>query len=583
MQKTCINCTSSFEITNDDLTFIERISPVIQGKKYLVPQPVLCPDCRLQERTCHRNERFLHKNISALSGKEIISLYNKQPLWGKPYEVFAQDEWYGDQWDPMKYGRPFDFSRSFFDQWTELHKAVPRMGLIQVGNENCEFTTGTGYCRNCYLINSSEYCEDCFYGKLLQTCRSCADCSYLYDSELCYDCFSVYKSYNCTSLSFSKNCTDCHFSNSLIGCRNCILCTNLHQKEYCIENKPVSKEEYQRSLQLFQDSHEEREKMKEKLHALEQKIPRKYANILNAENCTGDYLENCRNCTECYDLTESQDCRHVHTGVKVKDNVDCSNMYLKVELCYQVLGAIETYECAFCLFIFYSRNLLYCEYCLHCNDCFGCNGLQHKQYCIFNVQYTKEEYEELVPKIIAHMKNDDGGAMNRTSASTELSTGSASSGSWGKFFPSRLSPFGYNETLANEYLPLSKKEALKKGFLWRDLNDEPPKVQRVIPAELLPDRLSDIPADVLEWGLTCNVTERPYRIQKPELSLYRKMHIPIPRKHPDVRYDERLSLRNPRKLWKRNCMKCKKEMQTTYSPDRSEIVYCEECYLKEVY
>ena len=41
--------------------------------------------------------------------------------------------------------------------------------------------------------------------------------------------------------------------------------------------------------------------------------------------------------------------------------------------------------------------------------------------------------------------------------------------------------------------------------------------------------------------------------------------------------------RNPRKLWKRPCMKCRKEMETTYAPERSETVYCKECYLKGVY
>ncbi|MDP2669631.1 MAG: hypothetical protein Q8O99_01100 [bacterium] len=35
---------------------------------------------------------------------------------------------------------------------------------------------------------------------------------------------------------------------------------------------------------------------------------------------------------------------------------------------------------------------------------FGCSNLRNKQYCIFNKQYTQEEYEQLVPKIITHMQ-----------------------------------------------------------------------------------------------------------------------------------------------------------------------------------
>jgi hypothetical protein len=329
-----------------------------------------------------------------------------------------------------------------------------------------------------------------------------------------------------------------------------------------VENKPVAKEEYEKLLGELRGSYLKREKMKEKLRVLEERSIKKYANIVASENCTGDYIENCKNGLDCYDITDSQDCRYVHVGINVKDNVDCSNMYWKIELCYQVLGTIEAYGCAYCLFVFHSQRLLYCEYCFQCSDCFGCNGLRHKQYCIFNKQCTKEEYEALVPKIIEHMKQ---------------------AGEWGLYFPVQYAPFGYNETLANEYFPLSKEEAVRRGFLWRDIQDEIPQVEKVFDAELLHDSIDDIPDDVLNWALRCLVSKRPYRIQKTELALYRQMRLPIPRKHPDVRYDERLKLRNPRKLWKRSCAKCGKEIQTTYSPDRPEIVYCESCYLETVY
>ena len=46
------------------------------------------------------------------------------------------------------------------------------------------------------------------------------------------------------------------------------------------------------------------------------------------------------------------------------------------------------------------------------------------------------------------------------------------------------------------------------------------------------------------------------------------------------------------KLWRRSCMcimkshehqeKCNNEFETSYSPDRPEIIYCEGCYQKEV-
>ena len=37
-------------------------------------------------------------------------------------------------------------------------------------------------------------------------------------------------------------------------------------------------------------------------------------------------------------------------------------------------------------------------------------------------------------------------------------------GEYGEFFPASMSPFGYNETVAHEYFPLSKEE-ITKGFV----------------------------------------------------------------------------------------------------------------------
>ena len=34
-----------------------------------------------------------------------------------------------------------------------------------------------------------------------------------------------------------------------------------------------------------------------------------------------------------------------------------------------------------------------------------------------------------------------------------------STGEWGEFFPHELSPFGYNETVAQEYFPLNEAQA----------------------------------------------------------------------------------------------------------------------------
>jgi CxxC-x17-CxxC domain-containing protein len=156
-------------------------------------------------------------------------------------------------------------------------------------------------------------------------------------------------------------------------------------------------------------------------------------------------------------------------------------------------------------------------------------------------------------------------------------------GSWGEFFPPSLSPFAYNETTAHEYIPLSKEEAIRQCYQWKEREETVPDVEKVIPAEQLPESIDDIPDDVLNWAIRCVVTGRPFKPVKQELLFYRRMRLPFPRLHPDERHKRRNTIRSQWKLWDRTCAKCGKEIQTTYSPDRSEVVYCEECYLHTVY
>jgi hypothetical protein len=105
---------------------------------------------------------------------------------------------------------------------------------------------------------------------------------------------------------------------------------------------------------------------------------------------------------------------------------------------------------------------------------------------------------------------------------------------------------------------------------------------------MLPEDITKIPDDILNRAIECEVRSTMglnplFKIIPQELEFYRKHNLPIPRRHPDQRHLDRMALRNPRKLFDRKCDKCNKDIKTTYSPDRKEIVYCESCYEKEVY
>ena len=76
-----------------------------------------------------------------------------------------------------------------------------------------------------------------------------------------------------------------------------------------------------------------------------------------------------------------------------------------------------------------------------------------------------------------------------------------------------------------------------------------------------------------------------YKIIEDELNLYKRLGVPLPRLCFFCRHESRLRMRTPMKLWHRSCMKegCTNEFETSYAPERPEIVYCEKCYQQEVY
>jgi len=527
-------------------------------KRISLPKPHLCPECRQQIRTAHRNERYLYHRKENRGNKQIISLHHEQSPWGKPYQVYTPEDWHSDFWDGLDFGRDIDFSRPFFEQFAELHKEVPRLSLVRVNCENSPYTTGTGYCKNCHLINSSEYCEDCYYGKLLQSSTDCVDCAYCYDSELCYECFDIRNCYGSAHLLHSENCSNCWFSENLSSCSDCLLCTNLQRKQYCVRNEQFSREGFQREIEKYLGSDSAFRAAGSELRGLRQKRIHKYALIVNSEDCSGDFIRNSKNCIDCYDVSDSRDCRYLSVGVESRDIYNCSNIYIKSELNYEVLGTIEAYHCAFSLYAFHSRDILYSEMIFNSDNLFGCVGLRRKQFCVLNKQYPKAQYEELVPQVIEHMKQ---------------------TGEWGSFFPAKYSAYGYNETLAAEYFPLMREEVLALGWNWCEREEQEPSPQEEV---VIADNIRDVSPDICRNPLYCRERHTAYKIMPQELRFYQRLGIPVPRLCPDERYDRRMSLRNPRRLYLRCCENCGKNVETTFAPSLPEQIFCESCYLEAV-
>ncbi len=561
MQKPCLQCGMSFDIMEDDLSFYDKASPVFNGVKCQIKPPLLCSECRSKNRMTIRNEKTLYKRGCDLCKKNIISIYSSD----KKFPAYCQECFWGDKWHALDYGIDFHKNESFINQFQELINKAPRLAIINKQSENSDYCNYSFANKNCYLTFGNHYEEDCMYGRYSTKNKNCLDYLWCYKNEHCYEMLFSKNCYNSIFLDHSENCEECCFSINLKSCKNCFFCSNLRHKEFYILNKQYSKEDYLQKIKEY-NSRNYRRFQDAKIFFLNdfrKKFPFKSSHQTNCENCEGDNLENCKNVKNSFDCSDSEDIKYSSQIDATSSSMDMTCMgYDKGELCYQTIGCAGTSYAIACDSCWHDSDIMYSQICFNSSYLFGCIGLKYKKYCILNKQYTKEEYEKLVPLIIENMQN---------------------TGEWGEFFPSGFSPFGYNETVANEYYPLTKEEALKKGFNWSDYESPLPKVDKIIPASKLPDDIKDIPDDILNWAIRCEVTNKPYKIIPQELKFYRDHNLPIPRRHPDQRHKDRMSLRNPRKLWSRSCDKCTKEIQTTYSPERPEKILCESCYLKEVY
>lgn len=568
MQKTCEQCSAAFEITPEETRLREKISSLLEAGP--VPERALCFPCMIVRKMVWRNERVLYQRRCDRTRRDIIAMYPP----GTPFPVYERSEWWSDHWDPLEYGRDFDFSRPFFEQFAELQKKVPRPALVASNAENCDYCNFAIDSRNCYLSHCTYFSESLLYCYFSLFCKDCTDCAYSFQCEQCLWCTDCRHSFGCSFCTLSHSCTDCFYTYDCRSCKKCFGCVCLRNKSYCMFNEQLTKEEYEQRLGEFDlQSPMHITAVEEQLRQLRLQHPRRYSIQEQTQSCTGDYIFESKNCHECFQVYRGEDCLSQHDADQIKDVLHCYHAGWS-EVLYDVYSSSHLRNSAFTAQCWDGNDMFYSGICHFSSHCFGCIGLRHKQYCILNRQCTKEEYLALLPQIVAHMRKDG-------SPSTSLGV-NRETGSWGEFFPITLSPFCYNETMAQEYFPFTKEEVLKRGWRWRD--DLPfTRGKETTSWDQIPTRIDDVPDTIVDEVLACEATGKNYRIIPQELSFYRKRKLPLPRLHPDERHRRRMALRNPRKLFARTCAKCGKAIQTTYAPERPETVYCESCYLSTVY
>lgn len=590
--RTCQSCQTDFTIESDDFAFYYKIQ---------VPPPTWCPNCRAQRRFAWRNESHMLQKRDALRGELTFSNFSE----ASPLQIYQPDDWYSDSWDPLSYGRDYDFSKPFFAQFAELLHAVPVPSRIIDGSENCDYCINLGWGRNCYLSAASSYSQDCAYVISDNGSRDTLDCRMTKGCELCYDGLGLTNCYRTVS---SRNCEGCRnvmLSRDLVSCSDCFGCVNLRGKQYYIWNQPHTKEEYEAKITALNlGSHQQFEQLTQQAHDFWEQFPEQSTEGTSNVASSGEYVNESKNAVSCWNVRGAEDSKYCQNLFEpaAKECYDHTNWGRNAELIYESIQlGKDVYNCKFCWACWNSnRNLQYSIFCQSADSLFGCVSLRKKQYCILNKQYTKEEYEALVPKIIQQMHDlpyiDKQGREYR----------------YGEFFPAQLSPSEYNVTIAQEHFPLGKEAVLSGGYAWHDTVQRSVTIQ--VPSKDLPDRITEEDSALVGTVIGCahhsqcsDGCTNAFTLIAQEVAYLLEAGLPLPRLCPNCRHASRLKQRRGMQLQQRQCQcagqrssngayaniasshpdhaqdaVCPNRFETSFATERQEIVYCGTCYQAEV-
>ena len=554
--KTCKISGEPFAVFQSDLDFYDKVSPVFDGKKFQFPVPDIRPEERQRVKLAHVNQINLFKTKCNVTGDAIIS--NHMPT--TKYRIVSQKYFWWDTCDNVIFWREYNDARSFFEQRHELDMQAYQPALFSdyTKDINSAYTNYAGMNKDCYMAFDSDQNDNCYYSYGVNHSKYTVDCYRSGELEYCYEAIDSRECYKCAYIQNCKSCFDSYFLRNCENCKNCIMCSNLINKQYYIANKQVTPEAFEAYKKNI-TSNTQNIQLQKDFDAYIRTFPQRYMIGVQNENVSGNFLVNCKNVHFSYDSMNTRDAKYVtQVFIESKNSMDCDECwqcevtYQSSNVGYNAYRIFFSYQCLNDL-----QNLYYCKNCFFCKNCFACIGLKHKEYCIFNKQYTQADYEKEVARIISRMEE---------------------TGERGNYYPAQYANFPYNQTMAQEYYPLTKDEALKQWYQWSE--DEKQYINKTY---AISDAIDAVEETITKEVLTCESTGRNYIITPQELSFYKKIGVPVPRSCFWARHMKRLHKRPARVLNLRTCDNCWREIVSIYPQNGDFKVYCEVCYNKEVY
>jgi hypothetical protein len=132
----------------------------------------------------------------------------------------------------------------------------------------------------------------------------------------------------------------------------------------------------------------------EQWHELQLLVPRIALLTKNSTNSEyANHSNNNKNCYLSFSVFNSENILYSNNvWEKSQDCCDCYLIATQGTLLYQCIDTEKSYRCQYGILLRDCTNCYYCYDCHGCSDCFLSSNLRNKQYCILNVQYSKDEY-----------------------------------------------------------------------------------------------------------------------------------------------------------------------------------------------
>ena len=551
-ERTCELLGESWELTDEELAWCRHFN---------VPPSKRSQLTRWKTLAYYTTGFQFWWNKHAETGKPILTFHHP----GSGVRVLPDQEWLSKDFSEIV--MDYHPDRSFFEQMRELQLRIPcRSAYNTVEPENSIALVSISD-KNSYFVLACKSIS-CFYSTVLTDGEDTSEAVNSSNITSCHNVMHCQRMFRCQYVRESMDCLDSAFLFDCRNCKNCFGATNKRNREYIFFNEQLSKDAYEKRM----------EEIDLGKRSVVETYSQKFDELLGGdtvwpegfiEKCgdsTGEYLAGATNCHNCY-----------YSEKNAKDCFWAAWPISNCERCVFTLGmwsgSTDIYHsmtqpmCSGMKFSWRCNQCQDCEYCMmcqNCTNCFGCIGLNRKEFCIFNKQYSEEAYWKKLDEVKCHL-------LDR--------------GEYGEFFPVLMSTAYSPECGAVEYCGATENDLKAMGGQWFPVDalgalGEVVDPSTIVKAKDVPDSIDDVGEEWVGRPIYDGASERKFAFLRPEIEHYRKLRVAPPTKHIVRRMNELVQSGQLAAFEMRACSGCGKEIRTSKNvryPDRK--IYCRACYL----